>query len=87
MAQPTIATMPTDMLILGSGGAGLFAALYAHDADPGAAILITVKGLLGKSGCTRMVQRMTARIAADNTATYREDSQWFTPFYRREGIE
>jgi L(+)-tartrate dehydratase alpha subunit len=32
-------------------------------------------------------RRMTARIAADNTVTYREDPQWFTPFYRREGIE
>jgi succinate dehydrogenase/fumarate reductase iron-sulfur protein len=32
-------------------------------------------------------RRMTARIAADNAVTYREDPQWFTPFYRREGIE
>jgi L(+)-tartrate dehydratase alpha subunit len=32
-------------------------------------------------------RRMTAHIAADNTVTYREDPQWFTPFYRREGIE
>jgi L(+)-tartrate dehydratase alpha subunit len=32
-------------------------------------------------------RRMTARIAADNTVTYRADPQWFTPFYRREGIE
>ncbi len=46
----------TDLLILGSGGAGLFAALHAHEANPRAAVLITVKGLLGKSGCTRMVQ-------------------------------
>lgn len=32
-------------------------------------------------------RRMTARITADNTVTYREDPQWFTPYYRREGIE
>jgi succinate dehydrogenase/fumarate reductase flavoprotein subunit len=56
MAQPTIATTTADILILGSGGAGLFAALHAHDANPDASILITIKGLLGKSGCTRMVQ-------------------------------
>jgi succinate dehydrogenase/fumarate reductase flavoprotein subunit len=56
MPQPTIETIATDMLILGSGGAGLFAALHAYEANPQAAILITVKGLLGKSGCTRMVQ-------------------------------
>ena len=31
-------------------------------------------------------RRMSARIAADNSVTYREDPQWFTPYYRREGI-
>jgi fumarate reductase flavoprotein subunit len=46
----------TDILILGSGGAGLFAALHAHQADPGLSITLAVKGLLGKCGCTRMVQ-------------------------------
>lgn len=46
----------TDILILGSGGAGLFAALHAHQAAPELKITVAVKGLLGKSGCTRMVQ-------------------------------
>jgi fumarate reductase flavoprotein subunit len=46
----------TDILILGSGGAGLFAALHAKQANPDADVTIVVKGLLGKSGCTRMVQ-------------------------------
>ena len=46
----------TDILILGSGGAGLFAALHAHNADPELSITVAVKGLLGKCGCTRMVQ-------------------------------
>ncbi|MDQ2989930.1 MAG: FAD-binding protein, partial [Pseudomonadota bacterium] len=46
----------TDILILGAGGAGLFAALHAHQADPTLSITVAVKGLLGKSGCTRMVQ-------------------------------
>ncbi len=46
----------TDILILGSGGAGLFAALHAHAANPSLSITIAVKGLLGKCGCTRMVQ-------------------------------
>ncbi|OGA26084.1 MAG: fumarate reductase [Betaproteobacteria bacterium RIFCSPLOWO2_02_FULL_67_26] len=48
--------LKTDIIILGSGGAGLFAALHAHQADPGLSITIAVKGLLGKCGCTRMVQ-------------------------------
>jgi fumarate reductase flavoprotein subunit len=46
----------TDILILGSGGAGLFAALHAHQTAPHATITIATKGLLGKCGCTRMVQ-------------------------------
>ena len=47
----------TDILILGSGGAGLFAALHAQQGAPkGTKITLAVKGLIGKSGCTRMVQ-------------------------------
>jgi fumarate reductase flavoprotein subunit len=46
----------TDILILGSGGAGLFAALHARRAAPQLEVTIAVKGLLGKCGCTRMVQ-------------------------------
>ena len=46
----------TDILILGSGGAGLFAALHAHKAAPELSVTVATKGLLGKSGCTRMVQ-------------------------------
>ncbi len=46
----------TDILILGSGGAGLFAALHAKRAAPALGVTIAVKGLLGKCGCTRMVQ-------------------------------
>ncbi len=48
--------LSTDILILGSGGAGLFAALHAHRANPALQVSIASKGLLGKCGCTRMVQ-------------------------------
>jgi fumarate reductase flavoprotein subunit len=48
--------LQTDILILGSGGAGLFAALHALQADADLDITVASKGLLGKSGCTRMVQ-------------------------------
>jgi len=46
----------TDILILGAGGAGLMAALHAKQANPDLEVVVAVKGLLGKSGCTRMVQ-------------------------------
>ncbi len=58
----------TDILILGSGGAGLFAALHANRANPDFAITIATKGLLGKCGCTRMVQ------GGYNVALHRGDS-------------
>jgi len=48
--------LATDILILGSGGAGLFAALHAHRAAPHLEVTVATKGLLGKCGCTRMVQ-------------------------------
>ena len=46
----------TDILIVGSGGAGLFAALHALKAAPDLRVTVAVKGLMGKCGCTRMVQ-------------------------------
>src|SRR5438128_12111636 len=52
----TLERLKTDILILGSGGAGLFAALHALKADPDLKVTIVTKGLLGKCGCTRMVQ-------------------------------
>ena len=54
--MPSITTLTTDVLILGAGGAGLFAALHAKKANPELDVTIAVKGLLGKCGCTRMVQ-------------------------------
>lgn len=56
MSQNAIERTRTDILILGSGGAGLLAALHAHQTAPDLSITIATKGLLGKSGCTRMVQ-------------------------------
>ncbi|NNU80980.1 FAD-binding protein [Halovulum dunhuangense] len=55
--KPQIDRHDTDILILGTGGAGLFAALHAQQSAPeGTRITIAVKGLIGKCGCTRMVQ-------------------------------
>src|SRR5215468_9744676 len=60
--------LDTDVLILGAGGAGLFAALHAKKAAPDLDVTIAVKGLLGKCGCTRMVQ------GGYNVALAKEDS-------------
>jgi fumarate reductase flavoprotein subunit len=54
--KPIIERHDTDILILGTGGAGLFAALHAQKAAPSQRVTIAVKGLIGKCGCTRMVQ-------------------------------
>lgn len=57
MSRFEIEREDTDILILGSGGAGLFAALHASQTAPaGTKITLAVKGLIGKCGCTRMVQ-------------------------------
>ena len=68
MKAAGLRSLATDILILGSGGAGLFAALHAHQADPALSITVAVKGLLGKCGCTRMVQ------GGFNVALAKEDS-------------
>jgi len=61
----------TDILILGSGGAGLFAAVHARQASPDVDITIAVKGLLGKCGCTRMVQGGYNVALAENDSVER----------------
>lgn len=49
-------TMSCDILIIGGGGAALYAAARAYDLNPSLKIVVASKGLFGKSGCTRMVQ-------------------------------
>ncbi len=46
----------------------MFAALHAHKSDPSLSVTVAVKGLLGKCGCTRMVQ------GGYNVALAKEDS-------------
>src|SRR6266550_2344911 len=48
--------LTTDILILGTGGAGLMAALHSFWRDPALDITLVSKGGLAKGGCTRMVQ-------------------------------
>jgi len=53
---PEVEELRTDVAIVGSGGAGLMAALHAHDAAPDLDVTVISKGAVGRSGCTRMVQ-------------------------------
>jgi succinate dehydrogenase flavoprotein subunit len=56
MPELPVEHLDADILILGAGGAGLLAAVHAHEISRKLRIVVVVKGLLGQSGCTRMVQ-------------------------------
>ena len=56
MSSIDIPTIETDVLVLGSGGAGLFGVLHILQGNPDLDVTVAVKGLFGKTGCTRMVQ-------------------------------
>ena len=72
----------TDVLILGRGGAGLLAAIHAHDINSAMKTTVATKALVGKSGCTRMVQGgYNAALSKDDSveAHFRdtiEGGQW-----------
>src|SRR5947207_4831340 len=56
MRELPLEHLDADILIVGAGGAGLLAAVHAHEISKKLRIVVAVKGLLGQSGCTRMVQ-------------------------------
>jgi succinate dehydrogenase/fumarate reductase flavoprotein subunit len=56
MSRLKFPVIETDILILGAGGAGLCAALHAADAGKKIKILLVTKAIIGKGGCSRMVQ-------------------------------
>jgi succinate dehydrogenase/fumarate reductase flavoprotein subunit len=56
MSKMDIPVIATDVLILGAGGAGLCAALHAADAGKKIKIHLVTKAIIGKGGCSRMVQ-------------------------------
>ncbi len=56
MSKFSIPVVETDLLILGAGGAGLCAALHAADSGKKLKILLVTKAIIGKGGCSRMVQ-------------------------------
>ncbi len=51
-----VETIETDVAVIGSGGAGLMCVLHALDRDPSLRVTLVSKGIIGRSGCTVMVQ-------------------------------
>ena len=70
-----------DVLVVGSGMAGLFAAVKAHDA--GASVLMVSKGRLGASGMTPFARG----IFAHDPATARMDLDQFVKGVSRSALE
>jgi succinate dehydrogenase/fumarate reductase flavoprotein subunit len=56
MLDVPVDMLETDVVVLGSGGAGLMCVLHIARAAPELDITLVSKGAVGRSGCTRMVQ-------------------------------
>lgn len=63
-----------DVVIVGSGGAGLMAALAACRVDPRLSVAVMSKGQIGRSGCSIMAQGYNAAMGpGDSTEAHFED--------------
>jgi len=65
-----------DVLVVGAGGAGLRAAIAAHEAAPALDVLLINKGLLGATGTTALAfsDRMAFHATLPHTAPIGEDA-------------
>ncbi len=65
-----------DVLVVGAGGAGLRAAIAAHEADPALDVLLINKGPLGATGTTALAfsDRMAFHATLPHTAPIGEDA-------------
>jgi succinate dehydrogenase / fumarate reductase flavoprotein subunit/fumarate reductase flavoprotein subunit len=55
-------TIVTDVAVIGAGAAGLMAARHAALVDPRLRVTLVSKGLVGRSGCSIMVQGLNAAL-------------------------
>jgi succinate dehydrogenase/fumarate reductase flavoprotein subunit len=62
----TVETVDVDIAIVGSGGAGLSAALRVARNAPTLRVAILSKGVIGRSGCSIMVQGYNAALGPDD---------------------
>ena len=71
---PSIETLQTDVAVVGSGAAGLMAAIHASAAAPDLDVTVVSKGIIGRSGCSIMVVGYNAaRGPDDSIARHFED--------------
>lgn len=63
-------TLATDVLIIGAGGAGMYAAIEA--ARRGAEVLLVDRSLIGRGGATVMAQMTVAAAVGEHTADHWE---------------
>jgi succinate dehydrogenase/fumarate reductase flavoprotein subunit len=74
LAVPPPEALDVDVLVVGSGGAGLMAAWAASAAEPSCRVAIVSKGHMGRSGCSIMAQGLNAALGADDSvAAHFED--------------
>ena len=64
------AHIETDVLVIGAGGAGMYAAL--EDARAGAAVVLADRSLIGRGGATVMAQMTVAAALAEQTPDHWE---------------
>src|SRR6202142_1259633 len=64
------AHIETDVLVIGAGGAGMYAALEA--ARAGAAVVLADRSLIGRGGATVMAQMTVAAALGEQTADHWE---------------
>src|SRR6202162_3372394 len=64
------AHIETDVLVIGAGGAGMYAALEA--ARAGAAVILTDRSLIGRGGATVMAQMTVAAALGEQTPDHWE---------------
>lgn len=64
---PAPERLVVDVVVVGSGAAGLMAVRHATDADPDLRVALISKGLVGRSGCSVMAQGLNAALGADDS--------------------
>jgi succinate dehydrogenase/fumarate reductase flavoprotein subunit len=61
--------LTVDVVVVGSGAAGLMAVRSLAEAGPGLRVALVSKGLVGRSGCSVMAQGLNAALGADDDPT------------------